>query len=686
MAFFARSVAGARPMPTWARHETCARTLGAVVVGAVSSVAAHAWADEPAPDDEVRVRGGQAAGFVARAREGDTPRETTDAASLVESLPGVHVRRLGADDGFATLSIRGSSSSQVAVVLAGVPLTGGSDPTLDLGSLPVWPGVQVRAFRSFAPASLGPGSLGGTLVLSPPRPVGHAVTDVYGAYGSLGAARMRVADARPLSVGELTTAVSASRSDDEFDALAPDGTGRTFARRRNGGHAQASGLVSYVRPVAWSPNHRGSLRMTLIGQARRQELPGTLLDPTPFDQLSTSRLLPVMELASEVGGGTLLLRGYGRRDEQSLRSRGTFSATHDGDAFILAGGALSYRRALGERARLEVVGDGSGERYAPGRTDGGAPLGARRSRMGLGADLEVPLSRGLTFAGAARVDGWSDDGREGGTRTELRPTAHGGLEAVTSLVSFAAHGGTTARAPAFVELFGNRGAFLPNAELLPETAKTLDAGFRVTPRIGALRLAVALTGFSTFAENLITFVPVGAFGRAKAENIGKATLLGAEGEVSAKLSPFEMRAVYTWLSAKNLGEGACAARVGECERPRLPGRPEHDVVFDVAAALGPLRVRYGVDVVAGIAADLQGTVLVPTRALSSAGVRLAVPGAPGLDAAVEAKNLFDLRVVTYDGATGPVPLPASDAWTYPLPGRTLMASLRYRPVRATIAP
>jgi outer membrane cobalamin receptor len=85
----------------------------ALAVVAVASLPQTARADDET--DEVRVRGSQASGFTSRAKLDDAPREVTDAASLVEPLPGVHVRRLGADDSFTTLSIRGASSSQVAV-------------------------------------------------------------------------------------------------------------------------------------------------------------------------------------------------------------------------------------------------------------------------------------------------------------------------------------------------------------------------------------------------------------------------------------------------------------------------------------------------------------------------------------------------------------------------------------------
>jgi hypothetical protein len=635
-----------------------------------------------AAHDEVRVRGqSESAGFVSRAREGDTPRETTDAASLAETLPGVHVRRLGADDGFATLSIRGSGSSQVTVLFAGVPLTGGSDPTLDLGSLPVWPGVQIRAYRTFAPASLGPGSLGGTLALDPPKAIGSS-TESYLAGGTLGVARMRVAASRPWGAGEVTSALSASRSDDEFDYFAPDARGGAYLRRRNAGHAQVSALVSALEPLSWTKDRKGSVRITLLGQMRHQELPGTAIDPTPFDRLETSRLMPVMELAGDAGPGAWRVRAYGRRDEEALLAgRGSTALPHGADAFIAAGGATGWRGAIAEGVKLDVQVDGSGERYAPGASTGVAREGARRLSTGGGADLDVVLSRGVSASASGRIDGWQDTSSSegGGDRSDLRPTAHAGLEVRTGAWALAMHGGSTARPPAFVELFGDRGAFLPNPRLRTESAWTGDAGARVSPRAGALRLELALTGFATLASDLITFVPVGAFGRARADNIGRARIAGIEGELTARLAPFTIRAIYTGIRTENQGAGACTPVIGSCERPALPGRPANDLVVDGWVRLGVTRVRYGVDWVSGIQADLQGTVEVPARVLQSAGLRVDVPGVPGeLTANAEVKNLFDVRVVEYQGVTGPVLLPVGDAWAYPLPGRTAMISLRWR--------
>ena len=310
--------------------------------------------------DEVRVRGSQASGFSSRAKLEDAPREVTDAASLVEPLPGVHVRRLGADDSFTTLSIRGSSSSQVAVYLAGVPLTGGGDPTVDISTLPLWPGAQARVYRSFAPATLGPGSLGGTLVLEPPSPGARTGSEVWVAAGSFGALRMRTGDVRAFDWGgnaRIVTALSASRSEDDFSYY--DDTLKRFVARENSGHAAVNGLVSVTRPVQWTSASVGSVRFTTIAQARKQQLPGTLSFPTPNALISTTRLIESMELRGPTGGGAgaWSVAAWGRRDDVALRPDNdpyVRGVTKSHEASIAAGASLGWRGRIQEALALDT--------------------------------------------------------------------------------------------------------------------------------------------------------------------------------------------------------------------------------------------------------------------------------------------------------------------------------------------
>ena len=635
-----------------------------------------------ADDDEVTVHGSESAGFSSRANVEDAPREITDAASLVEPLPGVHLRRLGADDAFSTLSIRGSSSNEVSVVLAGVPLTNAVDPTLDLGGLPLWPDASARVYRSFTPAVVGRGSLGGTLVLDPPQAFGPAKTEIWSAVGSFGAARMRIGDREKIDFGNgsdayVTTALSASRADDDFSYF----NGTRDVERANAGHAAVNGLVSVALPVDWTERSHGTLKFTSIAQARRQELPGTIGDPTPDALLDTSRLLHAIELSGPAASGAWHVVGWGRHEEAVTRSpNDAFAPAHSADAVTAAGARTGWRGKLAHDFTLATDVDASGERFAPGTAYGGTQdIGATRTLAGVGADLDWRATPSWTWSASGRADLWHDASDDPSiaastSGTEAHPTGHLGTELAVGPVTFAAHGGALARPASFVERYGSRGTFIGDPTLVTETAWVADLGARTSWKRGSFRGRFELTGFSTWADNLITFVPVGAYGRPKATNVGRAQLLGSEADLAIFLGDFASHVAYTYLHTAN--ESECT--VSEvCERPPLPGRPEHDLVSDFSYRAGPLTLRYGVDVVSGMFLDQTGSTPIPARVLHSAGARFEVPHVKGLRLALDVQNLFDLRTGQYDGVTGPVTLPIGDSFDYPIPGRSFLFSVRY---------
>jgi len=654
-----------------------ARTAGGLA--ALCAIGAPAIAR--AQPDEVLVRGDAVGDFVARADERDSVRELTDAASLVEPLPGVHVRRFGADDSFTTLSVRGSSSSEVAIILAGVPLTGAADPSLDLATLPLWPGAVAQVHRSFAPASLGPGSLGGTLVLDPPRATSPEATDVWAAAGSFGAARLRVGDVRDLGGGaRLATAVSASRADDGFSYLDPRASSAghdVFVQRQNAGHAAANGLLSWALPVKWSASSRGTLTVTTLVQARHQELPGTVLGPTPLAWLDSDRELAAAEMTAGAGKGTWSARAWGRREGLELHDAAGSAAlgpTRADQVIAAVGGSVGWRGRPAPAATFEAHLDGSGERFVPGLVEGAPPPpGATRGSAGAALDAGWRPVERLTLAVSGRVDAWSDSTGDGTTSGQVRPTGHLGIESALDPVTLAAHAGATARPPSFVELYGDRGAFVGDPSLLPESAWTVDAGARATRRIGRARFAIEVVGFATWAQDLITFVPTGAYGRAVATNIGRARLAGVEVDARAAAGPIELRLAYTGLATED--DSACTAATGGCNRPPLPGRPANDLVADLIGTAGPASLRAGVDAVSGMVSDVAGSIGVPARALLSSGARLDV--ARGVRLSVDVRNVLDVRTGTYAGALGPVPEPIGDAYQYPLPGRSVLVSARF---------
>lgn len=678
-----------------------ARRVRWCVAAAVVVSSAPARAQGSGDTQTVTVRGAHDGSNVVR--EGDTPRESTDAASLVAQLPGVYVRRQGADDALATLSIRGTSPQQAAVYLAGVPITGGGDPAMDLSLLPVWPGMRVRVHRTFAPASLGRPALGGALSMDAPSlRVGSSGgwssqrTEVYAAAGSYGAARFRVGELA--TVGKTTIAVVGfgSRADNDFTYLDPIASRRdapVLRVRENAGHAATGAMLQLTTPVP-QPFSRApaTLTVTAYGLLRRQEIAGSVRLPTPYQSTQSARTLSSVDLSIPTARGALHAQIYHRYDTLALRdqpasARLTASPVRLEDGFFTLGVRLGgTQRVALDRSSLLDVGlhlDGMREEYMPGeRMQAARNSAASRSSVGAAGELQLSLWRRVRSALHARVDGWQDTSPALTRGVELLPSGHLDVEVELARgLSALSRVGRTARVASFLERFGNQGLFVGDPELRPESAWTQDVGVRARVGSADRLLDLELTGFRSEARDLILFVPQGAFGRAKAQNLGLAWFAGVEGLLAARvrvlpwLTPF-MRVVYNYLLSENrAGCLASAVAEGRCEAPPLPGRPRHVLSGDVGFDLDRVSVRYGLDVTSGMFADAVGAIPVPSRVLQSVGVRVRLPY--GIESGVDLRNLADVRTGTYMGAFGaPVLAPIGDQFDYPLPGRTMFVFAR----------
>ena len=225
----------------------------------------------------------------------------------------------------------------------------------------------------------------------------------------------------------------------------------------------------------------------------------------------------------------------------------------------------------------------------------------------------------------------------------------------------------SARLPSLFELFGNTGAVVGDPSLAPETGRQLDLGaiHEATwlPEGNRLRLEAFL--FASEVEELIQFVQ-NAQGVAIAENVDSASLRGAElGALADLLGHLRARSSLTRLHTENTGD--VAARRGK----RLPSRPRWQAYQRLT-----LYTRLGGDVLTevGASGDLEyvsGNVLdnanlvqVPERWIWGAGA-YAQGWRRQLRADVTLRNLTSNTIQDLAG--------------YPLPGFSVMATLRYTP-------
>ncbi len=651
---------------------------------------ARARADAPASEPvEITVRGSTSGGFASQISTDTAPRTPVDAASMLAELPSVHVRHLGADGAFATLSIRGSASSQVGVVLAGIPLTSAADPSFDVGALPLWPGASFRVYRGFAPASLGTtGYLGGVLAIEAPSPSLGARTEALLAGGSFGSLKLRVGDTRKVSALELAGGVFASRSDGDFTYdLADPATGKIAPHTRaNAGHVAVGGIERVALERPW-----GSVGALVFADARELGVPGTSAYTTRAAHLATSRLVVGADASIRTGAsGAVRLLAWGRREASTLHDPlGELDATHTSStssAILAAGVAAGWRGRPRPSLTVDVRLDARAERFSPEVGDRGLlDLPALRFAGGGGAELEWRAAERLSITASARLDARRDDATGSfeidgktplGVSSELRPSGHlGASYRLADAAAISAHAGALGRPPSFQELYGNGASLVGDASLRPERALSADVG--VQGNIGDRRAALAYEAafFVTSAEDLIAFVPLG-IATFRAENIDRALLAGAELSASFTARGLRSQVSYTFLFSRN--ESGDPIYEG---RP-LVGRPQQDLAYDASYRFGPVGLRYGLDALAGATANVEGTLVLPPRILHGAGVSLDLPWRVPLRLGFDAANLGDLRTLPVAShQRGSVSLPYSEFPGFPLPGRSFWLTLRMQTPR-----
>ncbi|MBM4358597.1 MAG: TonB-dependent receptor, partial [Deltaproteobacteria bacterium] len=515
-----------------------ARWPGLVVrVGLALSVLAHAALAEADPPVDVWVEGQEraptesqrdptVAAFVLDAKELDRPGRTL--ADALSTVPGVEVTRAGGGADLATASLRGATSAQTPIHLAGIRLNDDLTGTVDLSSLPMWMLRRVEVDRGAAPTSADRLAVGGAIFLEPRVPSRTSARLSLGA-GSFAQRELRGA----VSIGSPHAAVSlAVRTDaarDDFEYRDDRGTGfdpsdDRLVPRRNADHAGTDAWAV----ARWGS---GSTRLRAVAHAlvRESGAPGLQVVPALAARADLGRGLAGVSGEHDVVQGRVewaldgLVTRY-RLDDPARELGGALNTASSGQRTrqrvryhrdIRQFVSLSVGLAQ-ELQRLEVVEEASS-------------LEARRHL--LHGDVELRLfkgERGLVLGAVAIDCHTTSAGRTAETCGILAPS--GRIGARVSLGAGAAvfgNVGRYVREPTLGELYGISSALRGNDGLVPETGSAIDLGVVVARRDGPLSGHVQIDAFVRYADELIAFER-SSFGTVRPYNVGSARTLGAE--------------------------------------------------------------------------------------------------------------------------------------------------------------
>ena len=453
---------------------------------------------EDTPIDEATVK--ESASFVTIVKPEEFKDRLVDVAELLKESAGVQIRRSGSYGSAATVSIRGSTSEQVAVLLDGVPLNRAQSATVDLANLPVGDVERIEIYRGTVPLQYGVGAIGGLINIVTKKAKKKRTTTAEAAYGSYDTFDGRVYYSQQFNRVGVTAFGNYATSEGDFEFRSDNGTptnpddDKTVRRTNN--DFESENIFARVNYDATD-----TLNLELSNDFFNKDagVPGTRRAQTHSARIDTTRNISYLKLDKKQLGGTELSVdskayyiyqfehfddrkgevGVGRQDNENTTQ--TFGLN----------GLFSYPLNDWNLGGLYL--EGRWEEYRtknllPGASDKGNQPQTRYTLVtGFSDDLYLLDERlvlqplvlltyyknkfegRLPFAIFDDIDDTTDD--------LLWDAKIGARYKLNEQFSLKGNVGRFNRLPTFTELFGDRGNIVGNPELQPETGVNVDLGF-----------------------------------------------------------------------------------------------------------------------------------------------------------------------------------------------------------------
>jgi iron complex outermembrane receptor protein len=611
-------------------------------------------------------------------------------ADLLAGGVGVHVRQFGGLGSFSAVSIRGSASSQVAFYLDGVPLNQAQYGVVNAADLPIEALGRIEVFRG--PGPLAFDAPGGGVVQLLSRQDGRTWARAAIGAGSFGT---RKSDgAFGLTRGRTSALVVGQYLESEGDFPYRDDNGTDADPGDDEDTRRANNAFVARAWTARLSTTAGRLAASLVHDRldKAQGTPGTGANTARAAGLRSDRALTGLLLRGAEGASvpgprlepSLLVYAVRHRDRFVDPERELTGSRVDSDDRTTRDGARLALRLPGlpDGHAFDLVGEARRERFTPRQNVPTPVAGPTRTRrvVAFGAeDRWTPLGPRFGLTGQLRREATFDAFPAGSpypgalpvpaearTTRFTRATLGARLDLLAGPgrgLALRASASRLGRTPTLEELFGHRGGVHGNPQARPERLATRDAGL-----VADLELAAAGAGvprwleaqaaaYRTDATDLLVFVQNSAQ-TSVAQNVAAARLAGVELAVRAGWA-FGLSADLSWTRQWTRDEGEAVFWRGR----DLPGRPRDEGSLRLAHARAEWRPFAEVHAVGAHFLDRANQKPQPARTLIDLGLAVA-PGAGGLEATLECRNLTDRRVFDFGG--------------YPLPGRSFFAGLRYR--------
>lgn len=625
--------------------------------------------------------------FVAEVDVSDRNAAIETTAEVLQEVVGVQVQRFGGLGAFSTISIRGSTASQVPIYLDGIPISQAQDQTVNLANLPLDSIERIDVYRGTVPVGFGGGGIGGVVnLVTKPIPA-TPTTELSAGYGSFETRKVTASHTQRIGQVGMLAHLTYLGSQGDFTYESDNGTDQNrhddFTATRMNNAFDAVGLL-----LKGTYDLGDSMAIDAAQEflSKTQGVPGPGNVPQGADNrfLETS-LFQVRSLT------------YAR-----LRTRGLAGAPVDAAASVFGVYNLqefsdplgAFGSVVDTRNQTALAGaNTTGTWYAPfeqsiswfteAAYEEFFPFNATnepelpnngpnqtRTRFTVAAQDALPLlaENRVVLVPSLRYEHLIDDfsgvnaanipdSAPQTTNRDLWTPAIGVQARLTPWLSLRGNFGQFQRAPSFAELFGNGGSVVGNANLKAETGINRDVGFLAsTGAVGWLdRAQLEYAYFHNDVDDLITFEQVSRT-QFKAENIGRARLVGHELAITATaVSHLSQELNYTHQDTANLSQPFPSP-----EGNQLPLRPADQLFARTELFNRWGKLFYECTYISSNPTDPVNFIIVPSRSIHTVGL-VATPR-DWLAIKFEAANITNADV--------------RDLGDFPLPGLSFFGSVK----------
>jgi iron complex outermembrane receptor protein len=477
-----------------------------------------------------------------------------DLGDVLQRVPGTQVQRSGSSSDFSTASLRGATSAQTPVYLAGIRLNDDLIGAADLSQAPLWMLERVEVFRGTAPEGVDRMGMGGAVLLEPRFPRRPTLGAGIEA-GSFGHRSILVGGASARAGAGALVGLRYERADNDYEYVDDAGTTATSADDRVVRRPNADARSWDVWAIGRTRLGRDARLTTLLnGFSREQGVTGLGVIPARHARARVQRTLVGVRSSVPCAAGcrleltTSALLGSHRLSDPrgelgvgaaELTSRGTRAGQ---TAHLIWDPLDTLRLRLGGSEELEIL------RIDPG-------LRARRDASRIDASARVEIDRDLSLALVGALERHATLG--GSDHSEvLAPAVRAGAELrLDEHVSLLANVVRSTRVPTLGELYGVSAIVRGNPALVSETGHSVDLGARAALRGDDLSLGGDVFVFARVADDLVAYRRA-SFGAVRPYNVGRARFLGLEFSGNAlAFDHARLDVALTLLDPRDLSEG-----------------------------------------------------------------------------------------------------------------------------------